>query len=477
MVHRADVLQSFKKNGSIVIVGASLAGLRATEVLRKEGFAGRLTVIGDEPYEPYDRPPLSKQVLAGWVEAEHTTLPRQHPLDDVDWRLGIAATGLDLRAREVHLADGQSVDFDRMLIATGVRARHWPKEDEARLAGVFVVRTRDDARLLRQKLETKPRHVLIVGAGFTGSEMASVCRDLGLTVTVTERSASPLIGALGGEIGSIAGDLQRQHGVDLRCNTTVTALEGDAERTLRRAHFSDGSTLDVDVAVIALGSIRNTEWLRGSRLAAGQLGVACDAGCRAFDINGIITDDIFVAGDVARFPHPLYAYQLIALEHWGNAVAQAEAAAHNMVNSEAERRPHISIPAFWSIQFGVNIKSVGLPPFADQVVIMQGSVEQHRFVAAYGHKGRTVAAVSFNQGRWLPYYERLIASAAAFPPTPPAYDVPIPLHPVPAKFPAANAPTSTPTIALTGYAPDEICATYLEEPPMTPVTVESGGKA
>ncbi|GCE09837.1 NAD(P)/FAD-dependent oxidoreductase [Dictyobacter aurantiacus] len=468
MVSREELKANFKKNGRIAIVGASLAGLRAVETLRREGFGGKLTVIGDEPYEPYDRPPLSKQVLSGWVKADHTTLPRLHNLDDVEWKLGVAATSLDIRNRQVKLADGQSVDFHRLLIATGVRARPWPKKEEATLDGVFVVRTCDDAQRLQERLDSKPRHVLVIGAGFTGSEIASGCRDRGLTVTVTERSAAPLIGALGGTIGSIAGELQRQHGVDLRCNTTVIALEGDAQRRLRRARLSDGTTLDVDTAIVALGSIRNTEWLRGSGLAAGQLGVACDAGCRAFDLNGIVTDDIFVAGDVARFPHPLYGYQLIALEHWGNALNQAQVAAHNMVNNEADRRPHISIPAFWSSQFGVNIKSVGLPPFATDVAIMQGSVEQHRFVAAYGHNGRTVAAVSVDHGRWLPYYEAQIASAAHFPPAAPAYDNPAPIHVMPANFPRTGVPSATPTIALTGHVPGELRATYLEPSPMTP---------
>lgn len=473
-IDRNNMKTDDRRRGHIVIVGASLAGLRAAETLRKEGFSGRLTVIGDEPYEPYDRPPLSKQVLSGWVPAEHTTLPRLPNLDDVEWRLGVAASGLDLASKQVHLADGQALDFDRLLIATGVRARPWPNQAEAALDGVFVLRTRDDARRLHQRLSAKPRHVLIIGAGFTGSEIASVCRERGLSVTVTERSSAPLVGALGGEIGDIAARLQRRHGVDLRCNTTVTALEGDAHGDVRRAQLSDGSTLDVDVVVTALGAIRNTEWLRGSGLAAGPLGVACDSGCRAFDINAIVTDDIFVAGDVARFPHPLYGYQLITLEHWGNAVTQAEIAAHNMISPEVERRPHLSIPNFWSAQFGVNIKSTGLPPFADEVVIMQGSVEQQRFLAAYGYRGRTVAAVSFDQGRWLPYYEQQIAAAAAFPPPTPGYDVPGPLRPVPARFPTTTMPTPTPTIALTGHSPNELRATYLETSPTTPsVAVES----
>lgn len=466
MVTRSDLLQSFRMHGRIVIVGASLAGLCAAEVLRKEGFAGHLTIIGDEPYEPYDRPPLSKQVLTGWVPPAHTTLPHMYPLNDVDWRLGVAATELDLTNRQVHLANGQQVDFDRLLITTGTRARPWPKAEEAALDGVCLLRTNENAQRLRQHLSEKPRRVLVIGAGFTGSEVASVCAEQGLAVTVTERSESPLISALGSKIGAIAAQMQREHGIDLHCNTTVTALEEDKQGHLRRAHLSDGSILDVDVAIVALGSIRNTEWLRSSGLAAGQLGVTCDAGCRAFDINGIVTDDIFVAGDVSRFPHPLYQYQLIVLEHWGNAVEQAKVAAFNMVNSSAKRRPYLAVPSFWSVQFGSNIKSVGLPPFADEVVIMQGSLEQRQFIAAYGHQGRTVAAVSFNQGKWLPYYEKQIAAAAAFPPSPPSYDVPASLQPVPAGFSKAAIPTATPTIALTGYVPGELRATYLDASPM-----------
>ncbi len=226
---------------------------------------------------------------------------------------------------------------------------------------MFVLRTRDDAARLQRLLAARPGRVLVIGAGFTGSEVASVCRELGLPVTVAEAGPAPLVAALGGVIGAVAADMQREHGVDLRCGVTVTALEGDADGRLRRAHLSDGSTIDVDVAVVALGAVRNIEWLAGSGLAVGAWGVACDAGCRAFDVNGLVTDDVFVAGDVARAPHPLFDYQFLALEHWGNAVTQAEVAAHNMISTQADRWPHLAVPAFWSTQFGNNIKSVGVP--------------------------------------------------------------------------------------------------------------------
>src|SRR5262245_9286269 len=237
---------TFRRTGRIVIVGASIAGLRAAAKLRQEGFTGSLTLIGDEPYEPYDRPPLSKQVLDGWVPAQRTALPRPGDLD-AHWRLGVPATGLDLAGKQVLLADGAEVGFDRLLIATGVRARPWPNPAEAALDGVFVLRTRDDAAGLQRRLATWPRRVLIIGAGFIGSEMASVCRELGLPVTVAERAAAPLVGALGGVIGRIAAEIQRDHGVDLRCGVGVTSLEGDAKGHLRRATLSDGTTIDVGV--------------------------------------------------------------------------------------------------------------------------------------------------------------------------------------------------------------------------------------
>jgi 3-phenylpropionate/trans-cinnamate dioxygenase ferredoxin reductase component len=166
---------------------------------------------------------------------------------------------------------------------------------------------------------------------FIGSEIASVCRELGLRVTLTERSAAPLAGALGGAAGLVAAQVQREHGVDLRCNTTVVALEGDGRGRGRRARLSDGDALDVDVVVVALGAVRNVEWLAGSGLAVDARGVVCDGACRVLRADGVVLDDVFVAGDVARGPHPLYGGQLLAVERWGNAVEQARTAAHNMV--------------------------------------------------------------------------------------------------------------------------------------------------
>ncbi|MER7918609.1 MULTISPECIES: FAD-dependent oxidoreductase [unclassified Streptomyces] len=439
-------------DGRIVVVGASLAGLRAAEALREQGFTGSLTVVGDEPHPPYDRPPLSKQVLLGVAPADSTGLPMR--LDPkAEWVLGVRATGLDPLGKRVLLDNGDSLPYDRVLIATGTRARPWPNPAEAALDGVFTVRTREDAAGLAAALDARPRRVLVIGGGFTGSEIASACRERGLEVTVTERGPAPLVGALGGTLSKLAAVMQRNHGVDLRTGVTVTRLLG--EKTFTGVELSDGNQVDADVCVVALGAVRNVEWLADSGLAAGPRGLACDAGCRAFDMYGIVTDDVFVAGDVSRFPHPLFGYQLLSLEHWGNAVTQAEVAAHNMVSPGPMRRPHLALPTFWSTQFGLNIKSVGVPTYSDHVVIAQGSLEARRLAMVYGYRGRVTAAVTVDMAKSLDYYQHLIETGAPFPPPPGAADRAIAAEiPIPSDVPDPSVLSHGPTVALTGYLPD-----------------------
>jgi 3-phenylpropionate/trans-cinnamate dioxygenase ferredoxin reductase component len=439
----------------VVIVGASLAGLRAAERLRSEGFAGSMTLIGDENCEPYDRPPLSKQVLLGMAPPDKTRLPRLVALDDVEWRLGVAAVGLDREEQRVRLADGSSVPYDRLLIATGVRNHPWFVAEQAAFDGVVSVRTSADATSLRSRLADRPGRVLVIGGGFTGSEIASVSRQLGLEVTLVERGPAPMAGVFGGVIGEIAADIQREHGVDLRTSIEVDALEADDAGRVRGAALSDGSHVDAEVVVVALGSQRNVEWLAGSGLAAGPLGVAADAGCRAISQDGLVVDDVFVAGDVARMPHPLYGYQFLSLEHWESAVNQAEIAAHNMVSPAVRRLPHVAVPAFWSIQFGLNIKSVGVAPFGDEILFTQGSVSDRSFVAAYGQQGRLVAAVMFDQAKWLDFYRGQIEMAAPLPTDLRAADSPTPDGPVPAVFPHPSLPYDPPTVVLSGHEPSE----------------------
>ncbi|ACA18940.1 cyclic nucleotide-binding protein [Methylobacterium sp. 4-46] len=397
----------------ILVVGASLAGLRGAEALRRHGHAGPITLVGDEPYPPYDRPPLSKRVLTGEARADRIALPSRPGLD-LTWRLGTAAVGLDLAAREVALATGERLPFDRLLIATGTRARPWPNAAEAALAGVHSVRNRDDSERLRGALAAAPRRVLIIGAGFIGCEAASACRSIGLPVTLADPNPTPLASVLGTRIGAAVAAMLREAGVDYRPSTRVEALESDGEGRVRGARLVGGGTVAAPVVIVALGALRNTEWLAGSGLAADAGGVACDGQCRVLDRDGRAVEGIAAAGDVARFPHPLFEDGPVALEHWGHAVAQAEHAARTLLGQAGA--PYAEIPAFWSSQFDVNIKSVGLTNGADSVAVTQGDFGARRFVAVYGRNGRTVAAVSFDQTRWLPAYAGRIEARAAFPP-------------------------------------------------------------
>ncbi|HET9256807.1 MAG TPA: FAD-dependent oxidoreductase [Pseudonocardiaceae bacterium] len=424
--------------GHIVVVGASLAGLRAAEALRDEGFTGQLTLIGDEPYPPYDRPPLSKAVLSGRLNEAHTELPQLRTID-ARWLLGVAATGLDRPHQQVILADGRRIDFDKLLIATGTRARPWPVAAGIAPRGVHLLRGRDDAAKLHAALQADPRRVLVIGGGFTGSEVASSCRDLGLAVTLTHRGVAPLSGALGATVAHFTLGLHRDAGVDLRIATTVDTLDSDQTGQLRRARLSDGSAVDIDVAVVALGAVSNIDWLAGSGLLTDHHGLRCDAFCRVYTTEGEFADAIYAAGDVAYWPHPLYHDRLVRLEHWGNAVEQARVAAHNMVHDSGELRVHDQLPSFWSNQFGVNVKAIGLPAAADQVVITQGSPAERKFVAAYGQKDRLVGALAVNSPRVLDGYAALIQARAPFPPMLNAPDAPTDHDPLPAGFPHTPA--------------------------------------
>jgi NADPH-dependent 2,4-dienoyl-CoA reductase/sulfur reductase-like enzyme len=404
-----------------VVVGAGLAALRGAEALREAGFTGALTVVGAEPHRPYDRPPLSKHVLTGAIPADATTLPSSLGAE-VAWHLGSAATGLDRAARTVRLADGRALPYDRLLIATGTRARPWPNPHEGRLAGVFTLRGRDDAAALRAALAAGPRRVLVIGGGFIGCEVASLCRQLGLPVTLVEPGPTPLARVLGRTIGSLIGAIHAGHGVELRCGSEVEWLE-EAHGRLVRAHLTDGTRIDADVAVVALGAVRNTEWLSGSGLSADPGGVDCDAAGYVLDTDGQPDPRVAAAGDVARFPHPLYGGRRVALEHWSQAVAQGIHAGRLLAGITPEQ-PYSELPTFWSTQGSLVVKSAGLTQGADAVAITQGDAASGRFVALYGRAGRCIAAVSVDSARWLPAHAALVAAGAPFPPAGTATDRP-----------------------------------------------------
>ena len=250
---------------TITIVGASLAGLRAAETFRRDGFDGRITVIGEEPHEPYDRPPLSKQILAGSWDPDRAILSERHSLDslEVDWRLGVRAIGLDLVSGKVELSDGEVVFHEGLVIATGARCIELPGSE--RYEGVYTLRTLDDCLAIRRDFLASPHRVVIVGAGFIGAEVAATAKEMGLHVTIVEMANVPFERILGREMGQVCAEVQSDHGVVLRTGVSVDAIEGG--RRVERVKLSDGSVLEADVVVVGIGVIPNTEWLKGSGLS------------------------------------------------------------------------------------------------------------------------------------------------------------------------------------------------------------------
>jgi NADPH-dependent 2,4-dienoyl-CoA reductase/sulfur reductase-like enzyme len=289
---------------------------------------------------------------------------------------------------------------------------------------VFTIRTRGDAEALRRALSARPRRVLIIGAGLIGCEAASCCRDLELPVTLVDPNPTPLARSLGAEIGRTIVERLAKAGVDFRPAARVEALDGDGAGQVRLARFVGGGSLKVDVVIVALGADRDVGWLVAAGLDADGGGLTCDAACRALSADRRPDPHVYAAGDLARWPNAIYGGRHIAVEHWGNAVNQAQHAARNMLAGADDQRAYRHLPTFWSSQFGVNIKCVGLAEGADAVAVVQGSRTSQRFLAVYGRQGRCIAAASFDQARWLPAYARLIEAGAPFPPMLGASDQP-----------------------------------------------------
>jgi NADPH-dependent 2,4-dienoyl-CoA reductase/sulfur reductase-like enzyme len=382
----------------IVIVGASLAGLRAAQAIRRAEHGGDVIVIGAEEHAPYTRPPLSKELLAGEHEPEQTALPGRDL--DVDWRLGTTATGLEPARHEVTLDSGETLRYGRLLIATGARPRQWPG-DPIELEGLHMLRDLDDALALRAALETGSPRLAVVGAGFIGCEVAATARKRGLDVTVVDIARQPMP-ALGEEVGARCAAMHREHGVDLRLGVGVDGFEGNGR--LEAIRLADGSRVEADLAVVALGAVPNTEWLIESGLEL-QPGVVCDATLAARDAQ-----DVYAAGDAAAWPHPMAGDAIIRIEHWTNAAEQGAAAGRNMIG---EVKPYAAVPYFWSDQYDVKIQSVGLPARAERVEVIESTPAGDRWVAAGVRDGRMVAAIGWNAMRRLAYYRGRLAGMPA----------------------------------------------------------------
>lgn len=366
----------------IAVVGASLAGLRAGESLRAEGFDGDLTIVGAEPHLPYNRPPLSKELLAGKVDRATLDFSVADVLD-AHWRLGVAATGLDLTRRRVRLADDSQLEFDGLIIATGGRPRPLSAAADLPRQGVFMLRTIDDSLRLRAALEAAQR-VAVIGAGFIGCEVASTARSLGREVVLIDVATAPMEAHLGPAVGRWAAALQEAQGVRLQLGRAVEKLEGID--SLNAVRLTDGTRIEADLAVIGLGTVPNTEWLKGSGVPL-ENGVVCDGALR---VEGV--DNVVAAGDLARWPYA--GGPPLRVEHWSNAVEQGMAAARTLLHGAHIAGPFHTLPSFWSDQHGVRIQSIGLPALGTQGILAEGSFDEDRFIVLYARCQRVVGALS-----------------------------------------------------------------------------------
>lgn len=396
----------------VVVVGASLAGLRTAEALRQAGFTGALTIVGAEPHAPYNRPPLTKAALLGGPDASALALPGARDLD-ATWTLGVSATGLDTARREVLLGNGNALAFDGLVIATGASARRLPGDLGG--PGVHHIRTLDDATTLHRALAEAGRSVLVIGAGFLGSEVASTAASLGHRVTLVEATAGPMLGALGPEVSAYCARLHRSRGVDLRTSTTVLSLTPTAERpgtsvaVLADQRSGAQSQIEPDVVVAALGATPNTGWLRGSGIDIDR-GVTTDHSLTVLDTAGMPVAGIVAVGDVAHVPQPLLDGTPSRVEHWATAVSHSGVAAATLLG----RQPHAPapLPSFWTDQHGVQIRGIGLPGWADSTTLVDGAIEDDRFVVTRTRAGRLVGAIAVNNTPALLRYRSELESAS-----------------------------------------------------------------
>lgn len=368
----------------IVIVGAGLAALRGAETLRNLGYDGDLTIVGDERHHPYNRPPLSKQLLAGTQDERACRLDTDRAR--ATWLLGRTATGLHPARRTIELDDATELHYTKLLIATGVRPRLLP--DQPRMSNVHVLRTLDDALALRAAALNSHRTV-IIGAGFLGCETAATLRTLGTTVSLVDVADHPMP-ALGPEVGARALAWHAEAGVDLRLSTGVSEILGQDRVTAVR--LTDGDVLPTDLIVVAIGAVPNSEWLRASGLTTWHGAVLCDDRCLA-----VGHDDIAVAGDIAAWPHQ--NGDIVHVEHWSNAAETAIVAATNLLTPDDPIHHH-PVLSFWSDQYDRKLRAVGVLDGADTVEVTEE--DRNRLVVEFRRDGALTGAVTVNaQDRYL----------------------------------------------------------------------------
>ena len=383
----------------IVIVGGGLAASRTAEQLRRAEYAGDIVIVSDEVHLPYDRPPLSKKLLAGEWEPDRIALRKPESFDelDLDGRYGVAATSLDPARRELGLDDGTTLAYDGLVIATGTRCRRLPGQPE----WVHELRSLDDALRLRAEL-VEGRRLVVIGAGFIGLEVAATARQRGLEVTVLEGAPAPLIRGLGAEMGATVAAVHADNGVPIRCNARIAAIEEAGVR------LDDGELVPADIVVVGIGVTPAVEWLDGSGLELRD-GIVCDATLW----TGL--PGVYAAGDCVRWYNGLFGEEM-RVEHWTNAAEQGALAASNLlaVARGDAPVPYRPVPFFWSDQYNARIQFLGRSAPDDEIRIVTGSPEEGGFVALYGRAGRLHGALGLNRPRLVMPYRRLLDQQASW---------------------------------------------------------------
>lgn len=396
---------------SVLVVGGGLAGLRACEGLRSLGFDGRIVLAGAEAHLPYDRPPLSKQFLAGEWPEERLALRSAGSLEalGLETHLGpdFSARALDLERRVVHFAGGESVAFDGLVVATGAEPRRLPGASE--LPQAHVLRTVDDARALRRVLGGGAR-LLVVGAGFVGLEVASTAVGLGAEVDVVDPLAHPLERVLGPSLGDAVRCLHEERGVRFHLRASVVSVVPGMGDTAV-CTLSDDTVVEADALLVGIGVTPSVGWLLGSGLNAGPDGVLCDSSL-------VAAPAVVAAGDLARFPVPGAGSRTVRVEHRTTAAELGEHAARSLLAEMrgvgAPTAPFETVFYVWSDQCGTKIQVLGLPSGEDEVRVVEGSAEERRLVACYGRDGRLSGVVAFDRPRLLMKFRPLLERGAAF---------------------------------------------------------------
>ena len=392
-------------DSAVVVVGAGLAGLRAAENLRADGHRGPLTVVGAETHPPYDRPPLSKQFLAGTWGLDRVVLRDGPKLEALgaDLRLGRRVVSLDVEGRSIALEDGDRIRFEGLVLATGSHPRTLAGTEG--VAGVHVLRTLDDCLALAHDIEETQRRLVVIGAGFIGAEVAATCRGRGLNVTVIEALPVPLEQVLGEQMGEACAALHRAHGVELLTGTSVAGVRADAQGAVAGVELADGTVVPADVVLVGIGVTPTTGWIEGSGLEL-QDGVVADATLHA-------AEGVVVAGDLARwFDEDLGVHRRV--EHWENAADQGMHAARSLLRGRRSAEAYRPVPYFWSDQYDLKIQMLGSPSPDDELSVVDGTVADGRFVALYGRGNRLAGALGFGRPRQLMAFRALLERHASF---------------------------------------------------------------